>query len=175
MKMNFKEFWKYYSYGIVRIFVDQLAIAIFAFAVALGVAASNMTLAIASSIFAVLFFMFMTAELCFKQGVSDKEKTDLGRFEKNNLTGLYMGLLANVPNFVLALGFALFSLIEATRGSVSGFFGLALKFVMGEYLGLFTLKINGSMIGSFPISYFIAMLPSVLPPHSDIIWGFPVK
>ncbi len=159
---NFKDFWNRYSYGAVRIFVDQLAIAIFAFAVALGLAASeNMALTVASSVFAVFFFMFMVAELCFKQAVEDREKTELGRFKRCNLTGLYMGLLANIPNFVLAVGYAIFFSIEATRGSVSGFFALALKFVTGEYLGLLTLKAGENMLGFYPISYFVIMIPGI--------------
>ncbi|MEE0969818.1 MAG: hypothetical protein U0M06_10650 [Clostridia bacterium] len=162
MKMNLKEFWKYYSYGIVRIFVDQLAIAIFAFALCLGFASAGMTsLTIAGSAFAVLFFMFMVAQLCFKQGVNDREKTELGRFKRDNLTGLYMGLLANVPNFVLAIGYAVFYSISATRGSVSGFFALALKLITGEYIGLLTIKVGGNMLGLYPISYFLIMIPGI--------------
>ena len=170
MKMNFKGFWKYYSYGIVRIFVDQVAIAIFGLAVALGCAASARSLGegraqmltVVSSAFAVLFFLFMVAELCFRQGVSDREKTDIGRFEKNKLTGLYMGLLANVPNFVFALGYTVFYYIEATRGSVSGFFGLGAKLIMGEYLGVLSVKIGETMLSSIPPVYFAVMIPGVI-------------
>ncbi len=160
--MEFKEFWKKYSYGIVRIFVDQIAISLFAFAVALGLANDNMPLAIASSVFSILFFMFMVAELCFRQGASDKEKIDLGRFQRNNLTGLYMGLLASVPNFVLAVGYAVFHSIEATQGSIDGFFNLAMKLISGEYLGLLAIKVGGNTLGIYPISYFVIIIPGVL-------------
>ncbi|MBQ8208341.1 MAG: hypothetical protein IJZ89_06385, partial [Clostridia bacterium] len=158
MKMNFKEFWKYYSYSIVRIFVDQIAIAIFGLAMALGTSASVSSLGdekarmltVITSIFAILFFLFMVAELCFRHGASDKEKTDNGRMQRNNLTGLYMGLLANVPNFILTLGYTVFYFIEATRGSVSGVFGLITKLMCGEYLGLFSIKIGDSLLSSYP-------------------------
>ena len=59
--MKFKDFMKYYSYGYVRIFVDQIAIAIFAVAVAVGVSSKGTTLAVISSIFSVCFFLFAVA------------------------------------------------------------------------------------------------------------------
>ncbi|MBQ8005903.1 MAG: hypothetical protein IJ303_06300 [Clostridia bacterium] len=159
--MCFKDFWKKYSYSIVRIFVDQLAISIFAFAVALGLANSSMSLVIASSVFAILFFMFMVAELCFRQGADDKEKSDLGRFKKNNFTGLYMGILAAVPNFVLAVAYAVFHNIEATKGSVDGFVALTLKLITGEYLGLMNIQLFGSGLGTYPLTYFVIIIPGV--------------
>lgn len=169
MKMNFKDFWKYYSYSIVRIFVDQIAIAIFGLALTLGTSAAGQSigedtaklLTVIASIFAVLFFLFMVAELCFRMGASDKEKTDNGRLVRNNLTGLYMGLLANLPNFILALGYTVFSAIPATNGSVSGFFGLAAKLVCGEYLGLLSIKVAGTMLSSIPPVYFLVIIPCV--------------
>ena len=170
MKMNFRNFWMYYSYSIVRIFVDQIVIAIFALAVALGTAASvgslgaekSNVLTIVTSVFSILFFLFMVGELCFKQGAADKEKTDVGRFERDDLTGLYMGLLANIPNFILTLGYTVFYFIDATRGSVSGFFGLAVKLICGEYLGLFSIKIGGDTLSTaYPYIYFLAILPCV--------------
>ena len=170
--MNFKEFWKYYSYGIVRIFIDQIAIAVFGVAVALGCAAAAQSLGEAKSqmftlisgAFAALFFLFMVAELTFRQGVTDREKTELGRFKKSSLTGLYMGLLANVPNFILALGYTVFYLIEATKGSVSGFFGLACKLVMGEYLGILSIRVgeSGALLSSIPYMYFVVIIPCLI-------------
>ncbi len=170
MLNKFKDFWKNYSYGTVRIFVDQLAIAIFGLALTLGTSATSgdmgegtaKTLTIIASVFAVLFFLFMVGELCFKTGASDKEKVDNGRINKNPLIGLYMGLLANVPNFILALGYTVFSAITATEGSVSGFFGLAAKLVCGEYLGLLSIKAGNTMLSSIPWVYFIVIIPSVI-------------
>lgn len=170
MKLSFKEFWSNYSYSSARIFIDQIAIAIFGVAVALGTASAAPTigektatiLTVVSSVFAILFFLFMVAELCFRQGAEDREKNENGSRTKNNFIGLYMGLLANVPNFVLILGYTVFSYIPATAGSASGFFGLATKLLMGEYLGLFSLKPAGAMLSSIPPMYFIAIIPCLL-------------
>lgn len=170
MKMSFKEFWSRYSYSSARIFIDQIAIAIFGVAVALGTASAAPTigektatlLTVFTSVFSVLFFLFMVAELCFRQGVEDREKNENGSSTKNNLVGLYMALFANIPNFVLALGYTVFSYIPDTAGSVSGFFGLATKLLMGEYLGLFSIKSAGTMLSSVPPMYFVAIIPCLL-------------
>lgn len=161
MKMKFRDFFKYYSYGIVRIFVDQIAIAIFASAVALGTAYKNMPLAIASSVFSILFFMFMVAELTFRQGVEDKEKTEIGRFERNNLTGLYMGLFANVPNFVLALAFLVLKYIPSAQ-NIAGVVNVIVRLICGEYMGLLAIKVGGAQLGTYPISLFVIMIPGIL-------------
>lgn len=159
--MKLKEFFRYYSYSIVRILVDQIAIALFAVAIAIALAGKSMPMTVASSIFSIFFFMFMVAELSFRQGASDKEKTDLGRFKKNDLTGFYMGLIANIPNLVITLGFNLFYFIPATRGSVSGVFGLIIKLICGEYLGLFSIDIGSMKLSSFPPVYFLAIIPCI--------------
>ncbi len=169
MLKKFVDFWKNYSYSTVRIFVDQIAIAIFGLALTLGTSAAGSSmgegtaklLTVIASIFAILFFLFMVGELCFKAGVTDKERVDNGRIKKDSLTGLYMGLLANLPNFILALGYTVFSAIPATEGSVSGFFGLAAKLVCGEYLGLLSIKIGDTMLSSIPWVYFIVIIPCV--------------
>lgn len=167
---KFKEFWKNYSYSTVRIFVDQIAIAIFGLALSLGTSAASSSmgegtakmLTVIASVFAILFFLFMVGEVCFKAGASDKERVDNGRIKPNYLTGFYMGLLANVPNFILALGYTVFTAIPSTEGSVSGFFGLAAKLVCGEYLGLLSIKVGDTMLSSIPWVYFIVIIPCVV-------------
>ena len=159
--MKFKEFWKRYSYGIVRIFVDQIAIAIFAAAVAFGTATKYMNLTVGSSFFSVFFLLFMVAELTFRTGVEDREKIALGRFEKNNLTGLYMGLLANIPNFVLAVIYAVISHIDSLQ-NVAGLANVIMKLIYGEYLGILTLEVGGTKLGLMPVSFFLMIVPPVI-------------
>lgn len=154
--MNFKEFWGKYSYVIVRCFVDQIAIAVFALAVAISVAASSPALLLGSSVFSVLFFAFMIGSMCWKTGVSDKEKIDVGRFKGNSLTGLYIGLLANAPNFVLAVLYALFD------GKVGAFANLTMKLIYGEYLGILSIQAGENKLGLYPISFFVILIPGIL-------------
>ncbi len=163
--MRFKDFWKKYSYVIVRCFVDQIAIAVFALAVAIGVAISSPVLLLASSVFSVLFFMFMIGLMCWKAGVEDKEKIDLGRFKGNSLTGLYIGLLANIPNFVLAVMYALFD------GKVGAFANLALKLIYGEYLGILSIQVGENKLGLYPISFFVILIPAILATFVGYLLG----
>ena len=159
--MKFKDFMKYYSYGYVRIFVDQIAIAVFAVAVAVGVSSKGTTLAVISSIFSVCFFLFAVAALTFKQGISDKEKTELGRFKKNSLTGFYMGLIASIPNFVLALLHAFLALFPSLQ-NYKGIVNVIMKLIYGEYLGLLTLSVGEKKLGEMILPFFIMIIPTLL-------------
>ena len=138
-EMGFKDFVKYYSYGYVRIFVDQLVIAMFGASVAMGAGGKNQALVIGSSAFSVVFFLFLVAELTFRQGTEDSEKIALGRFKKNNFTGLYMGLIANIPNFILATAYSVLKLLGSVKPA--GIVNVITKLMNGEYLGIFTIKV----------------------------------
>ena len=159
--MKFKDFMKYYSYGYVRIFVDQIAIAIFAVAIAVGVSSKGTTLAVISSVFSVCFFLFAVAALTFKQGVTDREKTELGRFKKNNLTGLYMGIIASIPNFVLATLHALLALFPSLQ-NYKGIVNVIMKLIYGEYLGILTLSVGERKLGEMILPFFIMIIPTLL-------------
>lgn len=168
--MKFKEFIKNYSYVIVRIFVDQLAVAVFALAVAIGTAKNFMTLTIFSSIFSVLFFAFMIGHMTYQAGVVDREKIALGRFKKNIFSGLIMGALANIPNFLLAVLYAIGGMFEATKG-IASFANIAAKLIYGEYLGLLSIKVDGVSLGLMPISYFVIIIPALIATTLGYIIG----
>lgn len=168
--MKFKEFWTHYSYSAVRIFVDQIAIAIFAAAVAFGTAYKNPTLMLVSSFFSVGFLLFMVAELTFRNGFEDREKIALGRFKKNNLTGLYMGLLASVPSLLLALAYAVLSCFDSMK-NIAGVINVIMKLIYGEYLGILTLEAGGTKLGLMPISFFLIVVPTVLAALVGYIFG----
>ena len=164
-----KKFFSNYSYHCVKIFVDQIAIAVFGLALAISVAKGQsdadpnkiQPLTVAVSVCAVLFFLIMAGQIAFKCGVEDREKISLGRFPKNNYTGFLMGLAANIPNLVLAVMFAVFGLFEAT-GGIAAFANLAMKLIYGEYLGILSIPINGTKLGMMPLSFFLITIPSIL-------------
>ncbi len=167
--MGIKKFFSYYSYNCVKIFVDQLAIAIFGLAVSISIGSTQSSadpnkiqpLTVAASVCAVAFFLVMIGQIAFKCGVEDKERIHLGRFPKNNYTGFLMGLIANIPNLVLAVMYAVFSLFEAT-GGIAAFANLAMKLIYGEYLGILSIPINGTKLGMMPLSFFIITIPAIV-------------
>ena len=167
--MNIKKFFGNYSYHCVKIFVDQIAIAVFGLALAITTAKANSTndpnqiqpMTVAVSIGAVIFFLVMAGQIAFRCGVEDREKISLGRFPKNNYTGFLMGIIANIPNLVLAVVYAVFRLFEAT-GGIAAFANLAMKLIYGEYLGILSIPISGTKLGMMPLSFFLITLPSII-------------
>lgn len=164
-----KKFFSNYSYHCVKIFVDQIAIAVFGLALALSVGKAQsdadpnkiQPLTVAVSICAVLFFLIMAGQIAFKCGVEDREKISLGRFPKNNYTGFLMGLVANIPNLVLAVMYAVFGQFEAT-GAIAAAANLSMKLIYGEYLGILAIPINGTKLGMMPLSFFLITIPSIV-------------
>ena len=167
--MNIKKFFSNYSYHCVKIFVDQIAIAVFGLALAITTAKADSAndpnqiqpMTVVVSVGAVLFFLIMAGQIAFKCGVEDREKISLGRFPKNNYTGFLMGLIANIPNLVLAVMYAVFGLFEAT-GGIAAFANLAMKLIYGEYLGILSIPVNGTKLGMMPVSFFLIALPSII-------------
>ena len=167
--MNIKKFFGNYSYHCVKIFVDQIAIAVFGLALAITTAKANSTndpnqiqpMTVAVSVGAVIFFLVMAGQIAFRCGVEDREKISLGRFPKNNYTGFLMGIIANIPNLVLAVVYAVFRLFEAT-GGIAAFANLAMKLIYGEYLGILSIPISGTKLGMMPLSFFLITLPSII-------------
>lgn len=167
--MGIKKFFNSYSYHCVKIFVDQLAIAIFGLALAISIGSTQSTAdpnqiqpwTVVASVCSVIFFLVMIGQIAFKTGVEDREKIQLGRFPKNNYTGFLMGLVANIPNLVLAVMYAVFGLFEAT-GGIAAFANLAMKLIYGEYLGILSIPINGTKLGMMPLSFFIITIPAII-------------
>lgn len=167
--IDMKRFLSNYSYHCVKIFVDQIAIAVFGLALALSVGKAQsdadpnkiQPMTVAVSVCAVLFFLVMAGQIAFRCGTEDREKISLGRFPKNNYTGFLMGLTANIPNLVLAVMYAVFGLFEAT-GGIAAFANLTMKLIYGEYLGILAIPINGTKLGIMPLSFFLITIPSIV-------------
>ncbi|MBE6626847.1 MAG: hypothetical protein E7628_06690 [Ruminococcaceae bacterium] len=60
------------------------------------------TLPFISSIISVTFYLYLLYLVMWERGGQDRIKYDGGRAEKKPLTGLWISLLSNVPNLILA-------------------------------------------------------------------------
>lgn len=101
------KFFKENSYDIIRLYVNQIGITIFSMALYtavgdMGNSTTKMTVKICMSVFATLFYLALIYNCVWEYGAKDRIRVDAGKAEKKGLKGLYMGLIANVPNFILA-------------------------------------------------------------------------
>jgi hypothetical protein len=158
-----REFLKKYSYSAVKLFVSQMAISLFGLVLAIACAKLGKSMQIVTSVGAVVFYLFLIYTSMWEIGSKDKFGIDYGKFEANSLTGLYIGLIANVLNILLAVLVTL-GLTHGNGGLLSklgALCGTIAIFIEGMYSGILSVHIGGAPLNSFWISYFIITIPAI--------------
>ena len=177
-----KKFWKENSYDIVKMFIYQLGMTVFGLVVSMAMSklSDSMKLpdgqrwplmlgSVLGSCLYVYLLGYMTAEIGSKDGI----RIEAGRAEYNRLKGLYMSLMANSINIVLALfaiigklcvtNIGFFSsntsieAVPAAAGALNSISELILKLLNGMYLGIQVEYFSGN-----PLFYLIIVIPSLL-------------
>ncbi|MBQ8163928.1 MAG: hypothetical protein IKJ00_04510 [Clostridia bacterium] len=162
-----KEFFSKYSYGMIKMFVNQFAISIFGSVLAMATAtAGNDTLTLVVSGFSILFYLFLIYTMTWEIGAKDKITVDVGKKEYRPFTGLWMALIANIPNFIIAIMHTIAFPMMATAqwagnlGAVSRF---ASVIIQGMYLGLTsTVQIAGTQMNQLWWTYFVIIIPALV-------------
>ena len=168
---NMKDFFKRYSYGIVKLFVTQFAIGIFGAVIALATSELDWLLML-TSIGATLFYLFLVYTSVWAVGAKDKISVDVGNLKPNAWRGVLMALVASIPNFIIATLCAL--QFEATTQVAA--VGVVISFfVQGMYHGILrTVPFLGTptTVGSgeniittqtpYWFSYFIIIIPLIV-------------
>ena len=162
-----KEFFSKYSYGMIKMFVNQFAISIFGSLLAMATAtAGNDTLTLVVSGFSILFYLFLIYTMTWEIGAKDKITVDVGKKEYRPFTGLWMALIANIPNFIIAImhtiAFPMMAMAQwaGNLGAVSRF---ASVIIQGMYLGLTsTVQIAGTQMNQLWWTYFVIIIPALV-------------
>ncbi|MBQ5725202.1 MAG: hypothetical protein IIV80_03505, partial [Clostridia bacterium] len=112
-----KAFFERYSYDCVRMLLNQVAISVFGFAMAVtSIQAKSDTLLLVTGIAAVIFYLSLTYGTAWKVGSGDKLSVEYGKRPYRPLTGLLVSLVANSINLILG--------ILITIGALAGIGGL---------------------------------------------------
>lgn len=159
------KFFKDNSYDIVKLFINQIGIAIFSMMLYSSISLIDLNelrtpLYVAISVFSMLFYFALLYTASWEFGAKDKIKLEgfKGSEAKiNPLKGTLLGLFANVPNLVivgLAIIFKSVYLLGGAEGFNTAFILLNnfFRFIMSIYLGL----IRGifSSVTDVDMSYF---------------------
>ena len=101
-------FFKENSYDIVRLYINQFGITIFAlmlyFSASIVLDSKwTLTLYLLVSLFSIIFFFALLYFAAWEFGAKDRIRIDAGRMEYNKNKGLYLGIFAGVPNFVFSV------------------------------------------------------------------------
>ena len=167
------------SYDIVRLYVNQLGIMIFSMLLYTAVGSFeneklSFALTIFVSAFSLLFYMALVYYMMWEIGAKDKIRIDGGRMSPCRAKGLVMGIIANIPNFVLAALTLIFLIIYLLGGKniLSAFAtsNLILRFHSSMYLGIIT-SIVPSSSGTSPdfIEYLIETILFLVLPIISIV------
>ena len=155
-----KKFFHDYSYSVVKMFVNQLAIAIFGSSLMFATMAAYSgngfdTFTLIVSIFSALFYLFLIYNLSWEIGAKDKISVDVKKKPYRPWLGFFLSLLANIPNFILIIIFTI---------TGSGFIEVIFLLINGMYWGslnVISIFQNGSWI---PLqAYWWALLLATIP------------
>ena len=161
-----KKFFEKYSYESVRLFLNQFAISLFGLTLALaaGMAGSN-TLKIASSVGAIIFYLFLQYTVAWEVGAKDKISIDCGKAKRDMSIPVKMWLLSNSLNLLLAVLITLGHLLSNVGffSSMGGIASIVSFIIEGEYMGVLTLQVAANTpLNSLFYVYYLITLPSLL-------------
>ena len=162
-----KAFFSNYSYSIIKMFVNQFAISIFGAVLSMATEASgNRGLTIVVSCFAILFYLFLIYTLMWEVGAKDRIHVDMGKIQKRPHTGLVMSIIANIPNFILAIMFTVafpFMATSTWAGNLAAIASTITIFIQGMFLGCITsFSIGDMLLNKFWWTYFIIIIPALV-------------
>ena len=173
-----KGFFQKYSYSIIKMFVNQFAISLFGVVLAMATAAAgNNGLTVAVSIFAIIFYLFLIYTMTWEIGAKDRIAVDYGKMPNRPYTGLILSLIANIPNFLLAILYTIaYPFMGAHRwaGNLNAVLNLLSAVLEGMYRGLLsviTLPSGRPMLQTW-WSYFLIILPALIASSLAYVAGF---
>lgn len=130
-----KQFFSRYSYDSMRMFLDQFAISLFGFCLALtAVQMENDTLLLVFSLASILFYLALIYGVAQRVGAKDRTSVELGKLPFRPFIGALISLLANSLNLVLAGVVTLLSLLPGGNAGMARF---AAMFLNGMYQGVY--------------------------------------
>lgn len=173
-----KKFFHQYSYSIIKMFVNQFAISLFGIVLAMATTAADSTaLTIAFSIFSISFYLFLLYTMTWEIGAKDRISVDYKKQPYRPHTGLILGLIANIPNLLLAVLYSIAAPFMATyrwAGNMNAVLNLLSAILEGMYRGLLSVIYlpSGMPILNAWWSYFVIVIPALITTWLAYFAGF---
>ncbi|PWM00012.1 MAG: hypothetical protein DBY04_00565 [Clostridiales bacterium] len=158
--MKFSEFWKTYRSEMVKLLTTHFAIAVFSIMcnsifLVTDYTQTMMFVSVAISVFIFIFYYYLVRSQMWNLGAKDNLKAKGGRMKLNSLTGLYLGLIASIPSFLINIVY----IVTYIYRHYAGFSGVYDVFAVIELLW------DAPAIGLYLAigSPFVYLTASVLP------------
>jgi hypothetical protein len=168
-----KDFFERYSYQSVHFLLNQVAIGLFGVVLSLAAGmAENDGLKIVTSIFAVLFFLFLQFAAAWKVGAEDKVSVDLGKRKRDLTVPVKIWLLANSLNLLLALLISLSIWTDVKALDAIGGVATMIKLLVeGMYTGVLAVHVGGAPLNSYWFMHFLTTIPSLIVIFASYVCG----
>ena len=132
---------------VVKLIVNQIGVAIFAFFLYTAAGAISvepgvsLTIKIAISVFAILFYLVLIYNIAWEIGAKDKIKIDGKRLTRTPNKGILIGLMANSLNFIVIAAALIMMIIYIFTSSDALYSAFAVlnfifRFFISMYLGV---------------------------------------
>ncbi|MBE6599836.1 MAG: hypothetical protein E7640_01335 [Ruminococcaceae bacterium] len=156
-----RNFFARYGYGSVKMFVNQFAVSLLGMVLSLAASGEkNRVLLILASTFSVLMYLFLIYIMTWEIGAKDKIAIDYGKIKRRPYIGFLMALVANIPNFIIAIIYTVICMFTQYDASIVRRIAF---FFVGMYQGFLRgIEIGGVPIYEFWWSYFVIIIPSVI-------------
>lgn len=133
-----------HSRPLIRMNANQFGAAFLGIALQLAVPLSSQTLLLVTSIFSVVFLLFLNHTVVWEEGAKSRIRVDAGRAKYDPMTGLWIGIAASLPNIILGVLAALTyfcSLADGPlawewAGNVNAVVNVIARIWQGMYLGI---------------------------------------
>jgi len=151
--------------SIIKLLVNQIGIAIFAFFLYTAAPEINtdpstaLLIKVLISLFSVIFYFALIYNVTWEIGAKDKIRIDAGRVVNNPLKGLWLGLFANATNFIV-IGLSLILFCVYLLGGPGAFYSIFLvlnaifRIFVSMYLGMIQ-GIFASFAGNTDLYYLL--------------------
>lgn len=169
-----RSFFSKYGYTVLKLFLNQFAIALFGLALSIACgAAENTTLQWVTSLFAVLFYVFLEYAVMWEVGAKDGIFAAARKQPRKLWRGLLISLCANALNLLFALLVlpGAFAPRGSTLSGMSAVFKIVAMLLQGMYSGLLALPLGGIPLNGYAWVYFAIVVPAVLVSSVAYILG----
>jgi len=166
------QFFKTHSYNMVKMLLNQIAVAIFGFVLALATAVNIPWLCTISSTLAVLFYLFLLYMAAWEMGYKERNAVEHGQYKASLANGFFISLCANIPNYLLAIFIMLATLLNnEVLSNIGGVCASISIVIEGMWSGLLRLRVNDVPLNSLWFIYFIIPIPSMIVSGIAYIFG----
>ena len=148
-------FFKKYGYTMLKLFLNQFAISLFGLTLAIASTAAGLNmLATVSSVFAVLFYLFLEYAVMWEVGAKDGITAKARQTPRRLWRGFVISVCANALNLLCA--------VLTLAQSVTNVPRLIAMFLQGMYLGILFQNVGEIPLYLRPWMFLLIVVPAVI-------------